>query len=164
MTLIRKDVSFNWVQPTFLKSKGAKSDENIILLKRMVKEEHNVSWNSKLLDFKKAVLEKYWPTLTMEGVHKVAFSIDSGKFFIVFDPPKGIPFFILSKNGNGKALNNNNFIDMIYEKFKLDKKKSKYFLKIGNPLERDDLTFYNLTILNYLDRLPIFESDIYPEQ
>ena len=116
--LIEKDTTLQWIIPKQSSRGSSNLPADLILIKRISREEHGTKWNSKIIDFKKPTLAEHFPDLNPEDtkeVFRIAFSFDKEKLLIVFNPPKDVPCFKLGKNGSGRAINNSTFIDDIYE-------------------------------------------------
>lgn len=158
--LTPKDTVFNWESPVSAHRGKSNGDENLILLKRMSAEEHNTKWSSKLIDFKAYNLEKFFDNETND--FRMAISFDKDRIIVVFNPPKGIPFYRLTKNGNGRAINNVNLIERLYDFFQLDRTKSKYFLKIHYWAEVNEMKLYIITPYEYDTREPVFDNEKVP--
>jgi len=154
--LTLRNQTLNWEVPVSARMGKNQGDENMILIKRVKAGENGKKWTSKLLDFKINTINKYFKD--SETFH-MAFSFDEEKVIVVFNPPKGTPFFKLSKNGNGRAINNVHLVDKIYQHFKLDPEKDKYYLKIYYWAKLSGMEIYVITPYDYLTKEPIFEDD-----
>lgn len=159
MNLTPKDLTLNWKIKVSAHRGSSGQDPDMLLMKRIDKREHEgLSTNSKIVDFKPPVIKKYFNENT--EVFKVALSFEKNCIIMVFDPPANVPSYKLSHNGKGKMISNTDLIEEIYDHFKLDKTKTKYYLKINWFDELNNMRMYKLTPWIYETKMPVFEDEL----
>ena len=160
MSLKPKDLTLQWKRKVST-HRGSQDilKPDMLLMKRIDKKEHtNLKSTTKLIDFKLPTMQKYFKEDT--EVHKVALSFEKDCIIIVFDPPANVPFYKLSLHGSGKMISNTDLIESIYDHFKLDKTKTKYYLKVNWFSELNEMKMYKLTPWDYETSIPIFEDEL----
>lgn len=157
--LNQKSVLLNWREKKTQRNRYNAAPSNFILMKRVLKQEHNVKWNQTKLVFRPETIDKYMPELGLNAKPKIAISFENERILFCLEPKNGVPFFTLAKEGKCWSLNDKDIINDIYNFFKLSKSNRSYYLKLHYFAELNKLKLYQITPQDYTTQLPIFEDE-----
>lgn len=151
--LVSKDLILNWIKPT-VKLRGTKADPTYLSLYNKKTNEKR-KFGQTYIKFNTMVVEENF--FDKENC-TVAFSFDekTQRLIMVFDPPKGVPFYKLSKSKKDRYLYNRDLVDKISEFFKLE--SELYLLKMRRFTQLNDMQLFILTP-HTLNKEPIFEYE-----
>jgi len=150
MTKTKTTLKLSWETPHTHDRSGKNANPDILVMSRNIPGENNNKWPNIYLKLNSAVKNKY----LNESTH-VSFAFHKKSFLMMFEPPIDIPSYRLSKSGKDKLVYNKQLINKIYDFFELDKKTTKYLLKISPFSTIRNKPMYSLEPLDYKTEKPI---------